>query len=181
MHWVFRIIDAMRTMRIRPARRSWLWLVLAVPAVVAAVLAGWALWPSPAPAPQARQYLDVSACLLTGPRGVTPGAPAAPTWAAMEKASLTTHVMVSYLPATVPTDVPVLLNTLVQRRCGMIVADGAPPGQVARAAKANPRQRFLLVSSSGTEAAVPANAVVVSAAAAPARIDQAFHALASAS
>src|SRR5581483_7883862 len=87
----------MRTMRIRSGRRGWLWLALSVPAVVAAALTGWALRPGPAPAPQARQYLDVSACLLTGPRGVTPGAPAAPTWAAMEKASLTTHVMVSYL------------------------------------------------------------------------------------
>ena len=167
----------MRTMKIRAGRSGWLWLAAAVPAAFAALLIAWAVRPSPAPAPQARQYLDVTACLLTGAGGVTPGAPAAPTWAAMEKASLSTHVMVSYLPATVPTDVPVLLNTLVQRRCGVIIADGASPAQMARAASANPHQRFLLVSSSGT-AAVPANAAVVSAAAAPARIDQAFRALA---
>jgi hypothetical protein len=167
----------MRTMRIRA---GWLWLV---PAVLAAGLAAWALWPAaaPAPAPQARQYLDVSACLLTGPRGVTPGAPAAPTWAAMEKASVATHVMVSYLPATAPADVPVLLNTLVQRRCGVIVAEDAPSAQVARAAAANPHQQFLLVTSAGTAvAAVPANAAVVSAAVAPARIDQVLRSLAAA-
>jgi hypothetical protein len=176
VHQALRIIVAMSTIRIRPGQRRWLWLVPAVPAVLAAALAGWVLWPRPAAAPQARQYLDVTACLLTGPGGVTPGAPAAPTWAAMEKASLTTHVMVSYLPATAPDEIPVLLNTMVQRRCGVIITDGAPPGQVASAARANPRQRFLLVGSADA-AAVPANAAVVSTASAPARIDQALRAL----
>ncbi len=181
MHWYARIILAMSAMKIGPGRRWWLWLASAASAVLAAVLAGWALWPRPAPAPQACQYLNATACLLTGPGGVVPGAPAVPAWTAMEKASLATHVMVSYLPATAPANVAVLLNTLVQRRCGVIITDGAPPAQVARAARANPRQRFLLVASAGAAAAaVPANAVVVSAAAAPARIDQALHALAAA-
>ena len=168
----------MNGIRVRPAGRSWLLLVSGVVAVVAAVLAGWALWPRPAASPQARQYLNASACLLTGPGGVSAGAPAAPTWAAMEKASLATHVMVSYLPATAPTDVAVLLNTMVQRQCGVIITDDASPVQVARAATANPRQRFVLVTSDN--ATVPANAVIVSAAAAPAHIDQALRALAAA-
>jgi hypothetical protein len=108
------------------------------------------------------------------------GAPAAPAWTAMEKASLASHVMVSYLSAAAPADVTVLLNTLVQRQCGVIITDGASPAQVAPAARANPRQRFVLVASSSAGGAVPANAVVVSTAAAPARIDQALRALAAA-
>jgi hypothetical protein len=170
----------MNGIRIRPRLPSWLWLVSAAAAVLAVVLAGWVLWPRPAAVPQARQYLDVTACLLTGPDGVGTGAPAAPAWTAMEKASLASHVMVSYLSATAPADVTVLLNTMVQRQCGVIVTDGASPAQVASAARANPRQRFVLVASSGAVSAVPANAVVVSTAAAPARIDQALRALASA-
>jgi hypothetical protein len=179
VHPILRIIVAMNAMRMRPGRRRLLWLASGASAVLAAVLAAWVWWPRPAPAPQARQYLDVTACLLTGPRGVVPGAPAAPAWAAMEQASLATRVMVSYLPATGAADVAVLLNTMVQRRCGLIVTDGASPAQVARAATANPHQRFVLVASVSA-AALPANAVVVSAAAAPARIDQAFRALAAA-
>jgi hypothetical protein len=166
----------MSAMRVRPGLRRWLWRVSGASAVLAAALAAWALWPRPAPAPQARQYLDVTACLLTGPRGVVPGAPAAPAWAAMEKASLATHVMVSYLPATGPADVAVLLNTMVQRRCALIITDAASPAQVARAATANPRQRFVLVASVSA-VTVPANAVFVPAAAAPTRIDQALRAL----
>ena len=169
----------MNAMRVRPGRRRWLWLVSGASALLAVMLAGWAWWPRPVAAPQARQYLDATACLLTGPRGVVQGAPAAPTWAAMEKASLATHVMVSYLPATAPTDVPVVLNTMVQRRCGVIITDDASPAQVAQAARANPGQRFVLVTSVGV-ATVPANAVVASADTAPARIDQALRALAAA-
>ena len=169
----------MSATKVGPDRRSWLWLVSAASAALAVVLVGWGLWPRPVAAPQARQYLNVTACLLTGPRGVLPGSPAASAWAAMERASPATHVMVSYLSATAPADVTVLLNTMVQRQCGVIITDGASPAQVAPTARANPRQRFVLVASLDT-AAVPANAVVVSAAAAPARIDQVLRALAAA-
>ena len=72
---------------------------------VAAFVIAWAVWPSPAP-PRARQYLDVSACLLTGSGGITPGTTGAQAWHTMESASLSSHVMVSYLPATGPADVP---------------------------------------------------------------------------
>jgi hypothetical protein len=160
--------------------RGWLWLAAVACAVAAAALAGWALRPRPAAVPQARQYLDVSACLLTDPRGVVPGSAGAPVWASMEQTSLATHVMVSYLPAMMPANVPVLLNTLAQRRCGVIITSGAAPAQVAKAAQANPGQRFLAVTSAGPAVPMPANAAVVSAAAAPVRIDQALRALAAA-
>jgi hypothetical protein len=145
---------------------------------VAAFVIAWALWPSPAP-PRARQYLDVSACLLTGASGITPGSTGAQAWHAMESASLTSHVMVSYLPATGPADVPVMLNTLVERRCGVIVVTDATRVQVAGAAKANPGRPFVLVTSTAAGSApVPSNTAVVPAANASGRIDREVAALA---
>jgi hypothetical protein len=160
-----------RTVRVR------IWL--AAGASMVAAVAVWALWPAPAPAPHARVYLNASACLLTGPGGIAPGTPAAPVWAAMESASLATHVMVSYLPDTGPADVPVMLNTLVERQCGVIVTTGAAAGPVTQAAQANPHERFLLVAAPSTAiSAVTSNVVVIAPSSAPGRIDQALHALA---
>jgi hypothetical protein len=153
-------------------------------AVGAAVLfaAAWMLWLRPATGakPTARQYLDASACLLTGAGGVTPGTPGARAWQAMESASLASHVMVSYLPATGSAAVPALLNTLVERRCGVIVVTGGSRAQVTSVAKANPGHRFILVTSSTAAgpAAVPSNAVVVPSANASGRIDHEVTALA---
>ena len=151
-------------------------------AMVAVFVTAWVLWPRPGTvaAPRARQYLDVSACLLTGSSGVAPGTPGAQAWQAMQSASLASHVMVSYLPAAGPADAPAMLNTLVERRCGVIVVTGASQVQVTSAARANPGRRFILVTSSAAAgpAAVPANAVVVPAADAPGRIDQEVTALA---
>jgi hypothetical protein len=99
----------------------------------------------------------------------------------MQAASIATHVMVSYLADTGSSDAPVMLNTLVERQCGVIVATGADPGQVIDAARANPRQRFLLVAASSTAGLrIPPNTVAVSPANAPGQIDQAIRALAGA-
>jgi hypothetical protein len=156
------------------------WL-LAVGAMVVLAVAGvvaWSVWPRPAP-PHARQYLSVSACLLTDQAGIVAGSPAAPVWAAMESASLSTHVMVSYLPSTGPGDVSPMLNTLIQRNCGVIVATGSASSQVVAAGKVNPHQRFLLVSAPGTAApAASGNTVVVSQADAAGRINQVIRSLA---
>jgi hypothetical protein len=150
-------------------------------AVAGAAALAWALWPAPAaaPAPQARHYLNVSACLLTGPAGVTPGSPAAGVWSAMESASLASRVMVSYLPDTGPADVTSMLNTLIQRQCGVIVTAGMPARKVLTAARAHPRQRFVLVTAAGSVAIpAPGNTVVASPATAPARIGRAIRRLA---
>jgi basic membrane lipoprotein Med (substrate-binding protein (PBP1-ABC) superfamily) len=158
---------------------------VAVAAAAAIFISAWALWSvatatTNATAPQARQYLGTTACLLTGSSGVSPGSPGARAWQAMQSASLASHVMISYLPSTGPADVPVLLNTLVSRKCGVIVATGANRDQVASAARANPGRRFILVTASTAAgpAVVPANAVVVSAADAPGRIASEVTALA---
>lgn len=156
-------------------------------AVSAAVIAAWMLWPgsgSPSAAgPRARQYLDASACLLTGAGGVSRGTAGGRAWDAMESASVASHVMVSHLPSAEPADVPVLLNTLVERECGVIVVTGASQNQVTSAARANPGRRFILVTdgtAAGSAAVLP-NAVTVSAAHASGRINQEVLALAGAS
>jgi hypothetical protein len=153
-------------------------------AVIVAGIATWALWPPPTASPQgsASRYLNASACLLTGPSGITPGTASAPVWTAMRSASQATHVMVSYLPDSGPTDVTPMLNTLVERHCGVIIATSDADAAVTKAARANPRQSFLLVAilrASGAAAArgTP-NTVVVPAADASGRIDQALHMLA---
>jgi hypothetical protein len=147
--------------------------------VLAAGFAAWALRPRPAAAPQARQYLNATACLLTGKAGIAPGTPAATEWASMESASLATHVMVSYLPDAGPADVPVMLNTLIQRQCGVIITADAAPAQVLDAAQAHPQQHFLLVTALSADASqVPRNAVVVPPASASQQIGEAIRALA---
>jgi hypothetical protein len=155
---------------------------IAAGAVAGACVAAWAGWPSSAVVtPQARQYLDVSACLLTGPSGIAPGTPGAQVWHAMESASLASHVMVSYLPADGPAGVLPMLNTLIERRCGVIVVTGATSVQVAGPAKANPGRHFVLVTTSSAAVplkAAPPNTVVVPVADASGRIDQEVGALA---
>jgi hypothetical protein len=173
------------------------WLVPGASVVAAAVVTAWViaavtgspLWPfgssrPHAAGPHARVYLNATACLLTDPGGIAPGTPGAPAWRAMQAASLATHVMVSYLPDTGPGDAGVMLSTLAQRRCGVIIATGIPAAKVIKAARAQRRQKFLLVVSPGHASpghaapAGPPNAVIVSSAGAPARIDQAIRALA---
>jgi hypothetical protein len=151
-----------------------LWVILTVLAVVVAGIAVPLLTLSHPS--QARQYLNVSACLLTDASGVVPGTPAAPAWTAMQSASLATRVMVSYLSGTGPSDVSSMLSTLAQRKCGLIITTAAAAGQAVSAARAYPRQQFLIVAAGGA-VAVPPNAVLVAPAAAPARIAQAIHAL----
>ncbi|HET9171595.1 MAG TPA: hypothetical protein VFN97_19300 [Actinospica sp.] len=158
---------------------------LAGVALAAGALAAWALWPGPtaAAAPQARRYLDASACLLTGASGVSPGTLGARAWSAMESASLTSHVMVSHLSSAAPADAPSLLNTLIERKCGVIVVTGASQSQVTSAARANPGPRFILVldgAAAGPATVLP-NAVTVSAARASGPINREVVALADAS
>jgi len=171
-------------------KQGWSTAVVAAAVGVAVFIAAWALWPRPATvtAPrtgqyQARQYLNASACLLTGPSGVATGTPGAQAWRAMQSASLSSHVMVSYLPGTGSAAVPALLNTLVERKCGVIVVTGGSSSQVTSAARANPGHRFILVTTivAAGPAALPPNAVIVSAADAAGRINQEVTALAGAS
>ncbi|GHF04230.1 BMP family ABC transporter substrate-binding protein [Streptomyces morookaense] len=98
--------------------------------------------------PRARQYTDHSACLLTDGRGAA-GADTAPVWAGMEDASSATHAKVTSLsvfgPDTVANAVP-YVNTLVQRRCDIVLTVGRTRGAAAEEVAARtPEARFVVV------------------------------------
>jgi basic membrane lipoprotein Med (substrate-binding protein (PBP1-ABC) superfamily) len=95
-------------------------------------------------------YSQFSACLLTDPDGVS-GPLAQPVWAGMQAASLKTLRKVSYLPVSGPDTVAnaeSFVNTLVQRRCDLVVAVGDSEVAAAEArAKGFPSARFVVVGS----------------------------------
>ena len=139
-------------MRIRMlgGRRLW-WAaaagvaVVAISVVLAVLVPGRHADPLPV---RAREYTDARVCLLTDDRGVT-GEQAAPVWAGMQDASGETKAQVSFLsvmgPATV-TNAQSYANTLVQRKCSVLLASGDLPVQALRAiAPANPKVRFIVV------------------------------------
>jgi hypothetical protein len=129
----------------------WGWLLLAVVVVAAGVGAGLAVTESsggaPLPPARARVYLNVDACLLSGPRGVS-AAPDSVAWAGMEDASLATRARVSYLAVTGPvTEANALpfLGSLLVRGCQVIVAADAVERAAALAdARQFPRVRFIV-------------------------------------
>ncbi|WP_149259132.1 BMP family ABC transporter substrate-binding protein [Actinomadura sp. K4S16] len=123
-------------------------------ALAAAVSAGvcFALL-RPSPEPRARQYLAFKACLLTDSHGIT-GKEAATVWEGMQRASSKTHAKIQYLavagPATVANARPYLAS-LVQRRCGIILAAGELPTRtVTASAQSFGAARFVVVGKAGT-------------------------------
>lgn len=151
---------------IRVRRTLAIWSGLGVAAILVAGLTVWLTWPGggQGAVPHARQYRDTSACLLAGQGGISPGSPARPVWLAMQQASARSRVMVNWLPATSPADVLVMLATLSERHCGVIVAVGIGARQAEQAAASNPHQSYLLITAAGTPPRPSANLIVASAA-----------------
>jgi hypothetical protein len=116
------------------------------------VVAAWAitaaLLAAHGPPPRARQYLAFTACLLTGPGGLT-DAGAANAWAGLQRASLATRAKVQYLPVesgTTAADAAPYLASLTTRHCSVVVAVGsAQVGAVAVAAARDRSVRFAVV------------------------------------
>jgi DNA-binding LacI/PurR family transcriptional regulator len=117
--------------------------------VVAAVLA-WVFWPDPVPESRAREYRDVTACLLTGAAGVDEPE-AAPVWAGMQEASLTTAAKVQFLEVDGPQtaeNAEGYLASLIQSRCDLVLAVGdAPTTALAARAGQYPDDRFVLIGA----------------------------------
>lgn len=141
-----------RWQHVRMFRRvRWWW---AIPAgLVLAGLVTWLVWPSE-PAPRARVYRNVDACLLTDGHGLS-GGQAAAVWAGMQDASGDTRIRVSYLAVqgedTVSNALPYLAG-LLQRGCDVVLAAGpAEVSAVAADARKYPKVRFVVVG--GTVAA----------------------------
>lgn len=115
----------------------------------------WVLWPSPPAEPRAREYRDVTACLLTDRAGVA-GAQAAPVWAGMQAASARTHGQVRFLAVTGAQTVDnaeTFAGSLVLGRCAVIVAEpGIADGAVRAVAGRHPEQRFVVVGGAAVSA-----------------------------
>jgi hypothetical protein len=128
-------------------RKPWIWGAGAV--LVAVGLALWVWWPTQtAPAPRARQYRDVDACLLTDSGGVA-GAVSKKVWAGMQDASSKTSARVSYLAVTgeqTRKNASPYLASLVVRRCSVVVVVGdAPVAAVGADASRYSAVRFIVV------------------------------------
>jgi hypothetical protein len=138
--------------RVRAGR--W-WWVVAAGGIAAAVGVGvWLAWPSAKsaydPPTRSRQYVAFTACLLTGPSGLS-DAQASAVWKGMQTASSATRAQVTYLSAgagqaeTVGSVTP-FANTLIQQHCGLILAVGAVEVKAAQAvAASNTGEHFVLV------------------------------------
>ncbi|MFF4599835.1 BMP family ABC transporter substrate-binding protein [Amycolatopsis sp. NPDC001319] len=130
-------------------RRRW-WVAAAV--VVVGVFAAVVFWPAgkgdDLPPPRARVYADFAMCLLTGPQGLAePGV--GQVWDGMQDASAATKAKVSYLAAAgAKSEAAYLpyLNSLLQRRCNVIVTTGSTANAVAaQQASGHPQVRFVAV------------------------------------
>lgn len=113
----------------------------------------WLVWASSTgdkPAPRARQYAAFTQCLLTDAAGIT-SASAAPVWAGMQQTTASTVAKSQFLAipsGTATTDDGSYANTLIARRCDIILAAGvAPTHAVSAVAAANPTRRFLVIGS----------------------------------
>ena len=111
------------------------------------------------PPPRARVYTAFDACLLTDSGGVT-GSQAAPVWAGMQAASLQTSGKVSYLAVAGPdtaANAVSFVNTLVQRRCDLVLAVGPSEVLAAREqATSFPNVAFVVVDSGASKGNVTA-------------------------
>lgn len=119
---------------------------LAVAVLVVVMVVWWS--GSAEEEPRARQYHDVTACLLTDSRGVV-GDEAASVWAGMQEASLSTLTKVQFLEVDGPETVEnarSYLGSLVLGGCDLVVAVGqAQVGAVSADAAAYPDLRFVVV------------------------------------
>ena len=137
----------------RPSRRQ-LWFAAGIVGAVVVILV-WTLWPTPRPLeqPRAREYLDYTACLLTGERGVS-DAVAAPVWAGLQQASTATNAKVQYLAVTGEQTVDnatTFVNTLAQAGCDVVFGVGdVAVAAIERSSPAFPNRRFYTVGGTAT-------------------------------
>jgi basic membrane lipoprotein Med (substrate-binding protein (PBP1-ABC) superfamily) len=141
--------------------------VVAVAVITGVVVLAWPSHPSRAlPPARAKVYTAFDACLLTDADGVS-GSGAAPVWSGMQAASGQTSGKVSFLPVLGPdtqADAVPFVNTLVQRRCDLVLAVGrSEVAAVLAQAPQFPKVRFVVVGapSTSTSASPAPNVTVV--------------------
>ena len=145
--------------------------ILAGTVVAAAALIGLLVWPAkPAavrirpPVVRTRTYSSYTACLLTGPKGLTDLA-AAPVWTGLREASTATKAQISYLTmlgADTTANAESYINTLALRGCSAILAAGTIPADGAlKAAASWPGHRVIAIEPAGSVAKPPAKLTVL--------------------
>ncbi len=123
------------------------WAIAAAVSLVAVVagLTTCALWPEP---PRQREYLDATACLLTGENGILDDQ-AKPVWATMQEASVAGLVRVQYLQVQGPQtarNASTFATSLAGGRCSVIISVGEAQTEAsASIAAAFPAVQFLNV------------------------------------
>lgn len=100
--------------------------------------------------PRTRVLANYTACLLTGPGGITTQ-PASAVWAGMQQATATTNERVTNQPvigAQSTSNAAAFINTLAVQQCKTIVAVGIAPTAAALArASAYPAIEFITVAA----------------------------------
>jgi basic membrane protein A len=94
-----------------------------------------------------------TACMVTDIGGIDDRSFNASSWAGMQAAAKDTGAKVSYIQSTSENDYVPNINSLVAKKCGLIVTVGGLMGQATtQAAKADPTQKFAIVDfpSAGT-------------------------------
>jgi basic membrane protein A and related proteins len=89
-----------------------------------------------------------SACMVTDTGGIDDRSFNASSWAGMQASGKDTGAKVSYVQSTSENDYVPNINSLVAKKCNIIVTVGGLMGQATtQAAKANPNAKFAIVDS----------------------------------
>jgi basic membrane lipoprotein Med (substrate-binding protein (PBP1-ABC) superfamily) len=118
-------------------------------------LSVWIFWPGGGPKKEparARQYLEVTACLLTDEHGIAAD-PAKTMWGGMQSASLATRAKVEYLAVVgqqTPDNAVPFANSLAQGRCAVVFAAGPVQEKAVRQVSSSfPEVRFYVSQGDG--------------------------------
>jgi hypothetical protein len=142
--------------------KRWEWLSLSGIAGLAIVLAvaAWYAWePTRPDTPRAREYREYDVCLLTGAQGIAVD-PAKTAYEGLQAVSARTDVRVPPVSVTgeqTEARARQFVASLVQQRCGVIVAIGdAQTAAVAADRERYPQVKFVTLTGSESAADVTA-------------------------
>ncbi|HEX2315328.1 MAG TPA: BMP family ABC transporter substrate-binding protein [Thermomonospora sp.] len=90
----------------------------------------------------------LSACMVTDVGGIDDRSFNAASWEGMQAAAKSTGAKTQYVASTSENDYVPNINSLISKKCGLIVSVGGLMAEAtSKAAKANPNQKFAIVDS----------------------------------